>query len=153
VGDTPGRTRSHRRAQRRRVRRGRGAWAFRLSDGAELWEAAVPSLEGLAGSGEVEIGNQGPDLIVDRKSGDLAKLDHTAGDKLPKGMRRFPAPRPTRYLVQAGLKRTVARKMDGSVAWRITVETPMFDPVQPIEVPGGMVLLTSSGHLVALDYR
>lgn len=140
------------------------AWAFRLADGSVKWEARAPSDEGLAASGGVVIGLDGSrrvriwapfeyDLIADRNTGRLVALRAANGRTVPAGMKVLPAPAPTRYRVTAGLQRVVARRPDGAVAWSINIDEPWFDGSPAVAVPGGLVLLTSSGHLVALDYR
>jgi hypothetical protein len=134
--------------------------AFDVADGTLRWRVVEPSGEGFDSDGGVQIGTQGPgrlevwapwnyDLVVDKRTGDVVRL---AGEP-EKGtrLRRLPAPRQTAFRVRMGLPDVVATYPGGGVAWRITVEEPTYEQVRPIAVPGGMVLLLSSGDLVALD--
>ncbi len=138
--------------------------AFRLSTGSMLWQVGDPSHNGLHADGGVEIGRARPnrvrawapynfDLVANRSTGRLVRLRLRAGGDQPRGLHAFAAPPSSRFKVsvpRAG--QMVAQSEDGSLAWRIIVVRPWFSAVPPIEVPGGMVLLTGSGHLVRLDY-
>jgi hypothetical protein len=134
--------------------------AFNVADGTLRWQVLEPTGEGFDSDGGVEIGTQGPDrlevwapfnydLLVDKRTGDVVRLagEPEQGTRL----RKLPAPRQTAFRVRMGLPDVVATYPDGRVAWRITVDEPMYEQVRPIAVPGGMVLLLSSGDLVALD--
>lgn len=138
-------------------------FAFRLSDGAELW-AAGDSVEGLHADGGVVIGLDGRhrvrvyapwkyDIVADTRTGATVALHLPEGMDAPSEMAIFPALRPTRYRVASHLHKVVARRADGRVAWRITIATPQFGMHPAVAVPGGLLVLTSSGHLVALDFR
>lgn len=139
-------------------------WAFRLSTGTLLWETQDPSLNGLSADGGVEIGLTAQqhvrvwapynyDLTADRQTGELIKLRRRDVPTSHRGMTVFPAPPPGRFRVNAwNPARIVARWPDGRVAWRIVVAEPIVDNGPAIAVPGGLVLKTSSGHLVVLDY-
>lgn len=48
-------------------------------------------------------------------------------------------------------RQLVARGPDGQVAWRITVTRPTGTARPALAIPGGLVVLTSNGYLVALD--
>lgn len=139
------------------------AMAFRLEDGALIWDTYLPWDEGLASDGGARIGADGPgrirfwawyneNLVVDARTGEM--IDRGPGGPAPPPtFREFRAPRPDRYDVDTtDLGHIVARGSDGRVAWSITVPEPQFDPVPAIAVPGGLVLLTSDAHVVVLDY-
>jgi len=139
-------------------------WAFRLSDGSVKWEAEDSEGEGLGGSGAVVIGLNGPDQVrawapweydftVDRQTGSVISHEIAEGEDTPTGMTIFPAPSPSRFRVEMGLEEIVAHTDNGDIAWRIVVADPQFDEQPAVEVPGGLALTTSSGHLVVLDYR
>lgn len=134
--------------------------AFDVSDGSLKWRVIEPTGEGFDADGGVEIGNQGPDqvevwapwnydLLVDKQSGAIDRLD---GDPVRGSeLTPLPAPRPTAFKVNAGLPDVVAHYPDGAVAWRVSVDEPMFDPMKAIAVPGGLLVVASSGDLIALD--
>ncbi len=139
-------------------------YAFRLSDGIEIWIAAAPDGEALGGSGEDEIGRQGVDVIcswspyeysmaVKRSTGHLIQFDRNWDGGRPPELEPFPAPEPQRFTFELGLEQIVARDQHGSVAWRITIDEPMTDELPPIEVPDGLLISTSSGHVLVLDYH
>lgn len=136
-------------------------FAFDVTDGTLHWRVIEPTGEGFDADGGVEIGTHGSgqvevwapwnyDLLVDKHSGEIDRLE---GDPVPGSkVTPLPAPRPTTaFQVHVGLQKAVARYPGGAVAWRISVERPEFDEATPIAVPGGMLLLLSSGDLVALD--
>lgn len=139
--------------------------AIRLSDGAVQWEAGGDSSgNGLAADGGVRIGRDGPnrirvwapwnyDLTVNENSGRVLRHRRIAGGRKPPELTVFRISRPTRFRVNVwDPERVVARWPGGRVAWRIIIHEPWY-PIGPaIEIPGGLVLLISSGHLVALDY-
>jgi outer membrane protein assembly factor BamB len=142
---------------------GDSLFAFRLSDGTEIWSAGDPEGYALCASGEVEIGGQGTDevrvlapfeydLTVKRSTGHVVRFDQQLDGETP-SLEPFPAPEPQRFDIETDLDQIVARNPDGSVAWRITIDEPMSDALPPIGVPGGLVLATSSGHLLMLEYR
>jgi hypothetical protein len=135
--------------------------AFDLADGTLRWRAVEPSGEGFDADGGVLIGSQGTDqvrvwapfnydLTVDGASGHIDRL-RRGGEVSPQGFLPFAAPRSTAYRLHHDLTGVVARSPGGEVAWRISVDSPEYDETRPIAVPGGMVLLLSSGDLVALD--
>lgn len=139
-------------------------YAFRLSDGTEMWTAHPPDGHALGGSGGVEIGSRaadevrawapyGYDITVNRSTGHVVNFSRGVSDDPPAGLKRFSAPEPERFIIELDLERIVARNQDGSVAWQITVDQPMADELPPIAVPGGVVITTSSGHVLMLDYR
>jgi hypothetical protein len=135
--------------------------AYDLADGGLRWRVMEPSGEGFDADGGVLIGSQGPDqvrvwapfdydLTVDRTSGHIDRL-RPGGDVSPIGFLPFPVPRTTAYRIHAGLHQVVGRRKGGGVAWRIIVDHPSYDTIRPVAIAGGMVLLLSSGDLVALD--
>jgi hypothetical protein len=135
--------------------------AFDLADGSLRWRTLEPTGEGFDADGGVLIGTQGADqvrvwapfdydLTVGRETGEIADLA-PGGARSPIGFTPFPAPRPLEMRVRAGSRRVVARDRDGRVLWQIAMGQPEFPPVPPIAVPGGMIVLLSSGDLVALD--
>lgn len=136
-------------------------YALRLSDGHELWGAGDPNgPEALHASGGVEIGLDAEGrlrvdapyeylIVVDRDTG---RVECFGLGNCPGELRPFPARVPERWQVEMDLEEIVARD-DRGVAWRITVESPTFDERGPVGIPGGLVLTTSSGHLVVLDDR
>ena len=139
------------------------AVALRLSDGTDVWRTGDPSGHGLEADGSVLIGLDrrnhvrmwspfNYDLAVDRASGRLVSLRAAGGGEPPAGIRPFASPAP-RYRLGPDPRRTVAMDRRGNVAFEISVREPWFDTVGPVAVPGGMALVTSSGHLVVLDYR
>lgn len=122
-----------------------------------------PTGNGLTADGGVVIGLDGPghvrvwapydyDLTVGRNTGRLTDLRLVAGGRMPAGLRPLDGP-PPKYRLGPYPERTVARDRAGAVAWKILVREPWIQTVGPIAVPGGMALVTSSGHLVVLDYR
>jgi hypothetical protein len=140
------------------------ARAFDLDDGDLKWEVGDPEEYPLAASGGVLIGQMGPrrirmwapfesDLIADRETGALVRLGPAGpNDTKPAGMRVFSKPRPTKYRVKDNsVDRFVARYPNGTVAWRLHVDEPMYETGSAVGVPGGVVLMTSNGWLVALD--
>ena len=140
--------------------------AFRITDGEPLWEVGDPEGYMLETNGGVSIGPDGSDrvrvfapwnydLVADRRTGRLIRLGLTPGGDPPPNLRPFPAPAPALYDVDVddAVDQITARRPDGAVAWRITIDGPMFDHAPAIRIPGGLVLATGSGHLVALDYR
>lgn len=139
-------------------------YAFRLSDGTEIWRAHLPDVYALGGSGGVEIGLRGADevrawapyeydITVKQSDGHVVQFSRGVGDGPPAGLNPFPAPEPQRFTIEPDLEHILARNPDGSVAWQITVDEPMADELPPIGVPGGVVITTSSGHVLMLDYR
>lgn len=138
------------------------AVALRLNDGVEVWRVGDPSRNGLEADGSVVIGLDGRDhlrmwspynydLTVDRASGRLISLRAVGGSDLPTDIRPFASPTPA-YRLGPDPGRVVARDASGMVAFEIRVREPSFETVGPVSVPGGMALVTSSGHLVVLDY-
>jgi hypothetical protein len=134
--------------------------AYDVADGTLSWRVFEPSGEGFDADGAVEIGTPGPDrvevwapwnydLTVARQTGEIVRLQAEPVRGLP--LRPLPAPRPTAFRVDAGLPDVVARYPGGAVAWRISVEHPTVDPIAPIAVPGGLLVVAASGDLVALD--
>lgn len=137
--------------------------AFRLSDGRLLWSTGNPDgVSGLSADGGVYIGLDGPDTVravapynydisVDRRTG---KLRHLCCETAPGAdeLRPLRAPRPPDYRVSAGFEVMEARTPSERVAWSIRVEEAMYDPIQPIAIPEGLVLMTASGLVVVLDY-
>ncbi|WP_146099462.1 hypothetical protein [Kineococcus xinjiangensis] len=138
--------------------------AFAVSDGAQLWSAAPPDGHGLAGSGSVVIGARGADrvgawaphefdLTVERSTGSVVRFSRSPVGGRPPQLQPFPESQPERFGFELDLERIVARDERGSVAWSITVDEPMVDELPPVGVPGGVLVTTSSGHLVLLDHR
>jgi hypothetical protein len=138
-------------------------YAFRLSDGTPKWEAPPPDGDALGGSGEVRIGTGGADevrawapyeydITVKQSDGDVVQFARGVGGDSAAGVKPFPVPEPGRFTIEMDLEQIVARNDDGSVAWRITVDDPMADELPPIGVPTGVVLTTSSGHVLMIDY-
>lgn len=137
--------------------------AFHLSDGTAIWEAPPEGAEGLHGSGWVRIGTRGADevqawapyeydLTVKRSDGDVVQFTRGLPPHDLTGFTPFPEPEPERFAITTDLEQIVARDHDGSVAWRITVDEPMCVELPPIGVPGGVVITTSSGHVLMIDY-
>jgi hypothetical protein len=139
------------------------AMAFRLRDGALAWETELPGRNGLHADGGVVIGRDGPgvvrmwapwndDVSVDQRSGRLLSRRYPAGGDVPTSLDPFPAPSPRQLRVETwDPSEVVARTRQGRGAWRITVDEPWFQASPAVAVPGGLVLMTSSGHLVVLD--
>jgi hypothetical protein len=138
------------------------ARALYLADGSVKWETGNPTQDGLESDGYVAIGLSGPDrvrlwspynfdLFVDRESGRFVSLRGAGEADPPAGKTPFPA-RAARYRLGDDLKQSVARDKSGAVAFEIRVDEPWFDPIGPMAVPGGLALVTSSGHLVVMDY-
>jgi hypothetical protein len=64
-----------------------------------------------------------------------------------------PLPQPrSRYRLRWRDDRYVAVARDGEVAWSIVDKERWLPPLGPVAVPGGLVLTTENGLLVALDY-
>jgi len=136
--------------------------AFRLTDGIEAWQATNPvPEEGLFSDGGVRLGLADTDTIrlwapfhfhlkVDRDTGEVRSFSYRARSRAPR-IQRFPAPRPNYYRIQNGLRRIVARAPNGEVAWHLTIDRPEYDPKAAVAVPGGLVLVAPSGHLIVLD--
>ncbi|MGC4112894.1 MAG: hypothetical protein QM747_21250 [Nocardioides sp.] len=139
--------------------------ALDLRTGTLLWYAENPTGDRLQSSGGTVIGRAGPgqvrsfspfeyDLTVQQDTGSIDHLGLAPGAHRPASLTPFAAPRPDDFRVRVGTPgRIVARYPDGRVAWRIVVQEPMFEALRPIEIPGGMVLMASSGDLVVLDDR
>lgn len=140
------------------------ARALYVADGSVKWQTGNPSEDALKADGVVAIGLSGPDrvrmwspynfdLVVDRDSGRLISLRPAGAADLPSGMTRFPAPAARyQFSIDDDPARAVARDKSGAVAFEIRDRHPFFDPVGPVAVPGGLALVTSSGHLVVMDY-
>lgn len=139
-------------------------YAFRLSDGTEIWTAHPPDGYALGGSGGVEIGARGADevrawapyeydITVKQSDGQVVQFSRGVGNDAPAGLKPFSVPEPQRFTIELDLEHILARNPDGSVAWQITVDTPMGDELPPIAVPGGVVITPSSGHVLMLDYH
>lgn len=139
-------------------------YAFRLSDGRQIWSAHPPDGNALGGSGGVGIGTRGGgeirawapyeyDITVRQSDGHVVQFNRGVGEDPPEGWKPFPVPEPERFTIEMDLERIVGRNPDGSVGWQVTVEEPMADELPPIGVPGGVVITTSSGHVLMLDYR
>ncbi|PPK92367.1 hypothetical protein CLV92_115113 [Kineococcus xinjiangensis] len=137
--------------------------AFRLSDGALVWRAEPPDGNGLVGSGWVIMGTRGVDEIralapseyditVKRSTGQVVDYGLKESSSSSAGIEPFPHSEPERFLIEAGLEEIVARGQDGSIAWKVLVDEPMIDELPPVGVPGGVVLTTSSGHVLKLGY-
>jgi hypothetical protein len=138
------------------------AVALRLADGVEVWKAGDPSQTGLEADGSAVIGvdRRGHvrmwsphnfDLTVDRATGRFVSLRPVGGSDLPSDIRPLASPAAA-YTLGPDPARTLAVDRAGQVAFEIRVREPWFDTVGPVSVPGGMALVTSSGHLVVLDY-
>lgn len=63
----------------------------------------------------------------------------------------FPAPAPTTFRVEIGLKETVAYWPNGKIAWRLVEKFPRVDEKPPIEAEGTIVISTSGANLVVLE--
>lgn len=134
--------------------------ALRLSDGGVAWRWEQEYA--LEASGDVQIGPDGPDALrvfapsaydlrVHRRTGQLISLATSVGGEAPSDFSPFPAPPPSRFRVETGLKETIAHWPDGRVAWRLLVKHPFVDEQLPIEVNGSIVYVTSGQHVVVLD--
>jgi outer membrane protein assembly factor BamB len=135
--------------------------AFDVADGSLRWRTFEPTGEGFDADGGVLIGTQEPDqvrvrapfdydLTVDRNTGEIDDLA-PGGTRSPQGFAPLPAPRPTAFRVHVGTERVVARDATGHLRWQISVDEPVFDPMRAVGIPGGLLVVASSGDLVALD--
>ena len=133
--------------------------AFNLRDGSIAWECQGE--HPFEASGGVVIGLDGPDFLrvvapfeydlrVDRRTGRLLSL-HSPSEVRSAPIVALPAPRPSRVRVTMGLREIVARWLDGSVAWRLDVESPFVDGLSPVQADDAIVLVTSGQHVVVLD--
>jgi hypothetical protein len=135
--------------------------AFDVADGSLKWRVIEPTGEGFDADGGVLIGTQTPDqvrvwapfdydLTVDRNTGEIDDLA-PGGTRSPQGFTPLPAPRPTGFRVHVGTKRVVARDTAGRLRWQISVDVPVLDPMKAVGIPGGLLVVASSGDLIALD--
>ena len=135
--------------------------AYDLADGSLRWRTFEPTGEGFDADGGVLIGTQGPDqirvwapfdydLTVDRETGEIADLA-AGGSRSPQGFLPLPSPRPVGLRVHVGFRHVVARDRTGRVLWQISVGEPMVDPMRAVDIPGGVLLVLTTGDLVALD--
>jgi len=135
--------------------------AFDVEDGSLRWRTLEPTGEGFDADGGVLIGTQlsdqvrvwAPfdyDLTVDRSTGDIVDLA-PGGTRSPRGFTPLPAARPTGFRVHVGTGRVVARDANGHIRWQIAVDEPVFAPMRAIGIPGGLLVVASSGDLIALD--
>lgn len=134
--------------------------ALRLSDGSVAWRWEEDYA--FEASGDVQIGPDGADALrvfapseydlrVDRQTGSLISIARSVGMLAPAGFSPFPAPPPTRFRIETGLKETIAYWPDGRVAWRLVVKHPFVDEQLPIDADGSIVYVTSGQHVVVLD--
>lgn len=137
--------------------------AFRLSDGAPLWQQYGSPESGLEADGGVSIGSTangdirvfGPwnfDLVANPRNGHAISFRQNVGGDAPADFTPFPVTVTTAWHFDTmRFADIVARDASGSVAWRIQDSTSMFDMQMPVDADGGWVLMTASGYLVALS--
>lgn len=134
--------------------------AFRLTDGSVVWRFVPDPKESVFPRGaEAQIGRVGQvlrvysprefDLRVTPETGKLVSL--TDGRTREPSFVPFPAPPPTTFRVEVGLKETVAYWPKGKIAWRLVENRPWVDEKLPIEADGAIVISTSGANLVVLE--
>jgi hypothetical protein len=129
--------------------------AFNLSDGSTAWR--YEDEDALEADGGVVIGFAGPQVVrvqapwsydfsVERRTGRRISTGEP-----PPPFSAAPARPPSEFRVGMGLGEIVGSWPDGTVAWRLLVESPFVDELAAVEASGAIVLVTSGQHVVVLD--
>jgi hypothetical protein len=133
-----------------------------VDSGDELWRACKPDGNGIFSDGGDEIGPAGPGrirvyawynetLLIDTASHQVIE-SRSVGGEYPPGFRPFPVSRDQTYKFGFSGRRLEARDAAGRVAWRLRTRNPMIDGGEPVRSPRGVILVTGSGLMVAVDY-
>lgn len=149
------------------VETGRPVWTL-VPDDEDPFDVDGPVEIGAFGEGLRVWVPSGTDLLVSR-NGKLQATLRGPLDALPPGMTLFPVSKPDAYqfVVQQAYELTADSKTfqgveppqkveahlaDGSIAFRVENRDPMFEYKPAIAVPGGFVMVFSSGDVVCFEY-
>lgn len=143
---------------------GTGLVALQLSDGSTVWNSGPEYGEGIGSSGGVVIGLAGSgrvrawapyetDLEVSRSTGKILRLRRADSDLPPRLAALPPMPvRDREFVDRANL--VEMHDSTGRLEWRIEIDSPNSENLEPLAVPsGGIILALASGHVVRLDDR